>query len=497
MLTTMEQEDLINKIAELGGKGLKDEDILYEGQKLILPESFKGQLNKAIEFLALRMAEEDEEASFSRKFNYRPWDGGLCAYRALKKAFGMVHGKTSHSFFGKRPPEYIHVPISPTETEEVPWGQFQIPLLDNTIIRFGATQDKEYGIVFQIQVQAPRKYRFVVEGLFKLVADELATGSIYRGHAIDGQETPQFLDLRGLDASKVVYSEQVQADLEAHIWAPMRYATAHRELGLPLKRAILLDGTYGTGKSLAGYLTARVAEQCGWTFIMARPGRDNFLQVMQTARLYQSPERGAIVFFEDAESVTSVDQTDMISQVLDTFDGIQAKDTSIMVVLTTNHPELIHKAMHRPGRVDAQITIGELDAVGIEKLVRVSIPADRMSVEIDFAPIVAACKGYVPAFVKEAADRSLRYALARNGGQLDGQLISTQDLVHAANGLRPQFIRMNEATESSTAEKPLSLVIKDATKSAVAALATKEPTEDFTENIWDMEAVEAAQNNHN
>src|SRR3990167_10320825 len=101
----------------------------------------------------------------------------------------------------------------------------------------------------------------------------------------------------------------------------MRYATAHRELGLPLKRAILLDGTYGTGKSLAGYLTARVAETNGWTFLMARPGRDNFLQVMQTARLYQP----AVVFFEDAETVTGYESNDLINQVLDTFDGIQSK----------------------------------------------------------------------------------------------------------------------------------------------------------------------------
>lgn len=489
MLTATEQNELLNKIAELGGKGFKEEDIVYEGNKLVLPTPFKGNLNRAVDFLITKIKEEDEMANFGRTFNYRPWDGAICAFRGLKKAFGMIHGKTTFSLFGPNPPEYIQVPISAKETEEAPWGAFTIPLLENTTVFFGETRS-EYGKVFTISIEAPRKHRFVIEGIFKVVADELATGSIYRGHAIDGQTMPTFLDLTGLDANKIVYSEQVMADLRAHIWSVMRYPVQNKELGLSLKRAILLLGTYGTGKSLAGYLTARVAEENAWTFIMARPGRDNFLEVMQTARLYQP----AVVFFEDAETVTGADQTDMISQVLDTFDGIQAKDTSIMVVLTTNHPELIHKGMHRPGRVDAQIEIGPLDARGIETLITVNIPDAVLSPKVHWDEVVAACQGYVPAFVKEVADRAIRYALVRSEGRLDYQ-ITTEDLVHAAQGLRAQFIRMDESSEFATSEKPLSLLVMEAAKKGVAAIAA--PSEDAHERMWNTEELAIVQNGHN
>lgn len=485
MLTDEETKTLIDQISELGGRAFKDEDILYEGVKLVVPKQFEGQLAKAIKFLEDKTKEEEEDASFSRTFKYRPWDGAYCAFKALKDAFGLVQGKATYSwFFGKQPPQYIQVPISATETAEVPWGQFIVPILEGIKFTFGEGADKELGKVFRITAVGPRKHRFLVEGLFKLVEEELVRSSIYKGKPIDGQETPQFLDLRGLDTSKIIYSDQVQTDLEAHIWSVVRYPDTYRKLGMQLKRAILLFGPYGTGKSLAGYLTALECEKYHWTFIMARPGRDDFLQVMQTARLYQP----AVVFFEDAETVAGANDKDMISTVLDVFDGIQSKTTSLMVVLTTNHPEMIHKGMHRPGRVDAQIEIGALDADAIQRLITANIPARNMADGIDWPQVVAANEGYVPAFVAEAAARAIRYALPRNEGSLEGITIDTLDLVHAAQGLRPQFERMLGAPESKDKDLSLQAQVEAATKQAVAWLATPHDAEPFAE-VWNTERL--------
>lgn len=487
MLSKEAQQDLINQIAELGGKAFKEEDIVFEGTKLVLPEGFRGDLERAITFLKRRVREDEEIAVFQRTFKYRPWDGAVCAYRAMKQAFGMVHGKTVHTLFGDQPPKYIQVPISATETEEAPWGQFQIPLLENTLINFSSTNDSEHGKVFEIVVDAPRKHRFVIEGIFKLVENELDQHSIYRGHAIDGQEHPQFLDLSKLDRNKIVYSEQVTIDMEANIWSVMRYPEQQKKFGLPLKRAILISGTYGVGKTLAGFLTAIEAEANGWTFLMSRPGRDNFLTVMQTARLYQP----ACVFFEDAENMAGGADNDTITEILDVFDGIQAKNTNLMVVLTTNHPDLIHKGMHRPGRVDSQIEIGSLDNKGIERLIRALIPNDILSDTVDFEPIFEACQEFVPAFIKETADRAIRYSLVRTNGVLHN--IDTEDLVNAAKGLRPQFLRMQGASESTIGEKSLSALIRDAAQEGVAVLAT--PAHKAFPEVWDKAKLAQAQRN--
>ncbi len=439
----LRQEALLRNIAELGGKGMKEEDIVYQGDKVVLPSRWRGDIHSAIDYLETKRDEEEEISVFTRAYNFRPWDGAFNAIQAMKKAFGMVSGKTIHTMFGAIRPTYIQIPTGVTTSEEVPWGKFEIPLLKKTTFTFGSTRSKDYGQIFEIRIEAPRKERFVIEGLFKLIAEELAANSIYRGKAVDGQEQPAFLDLRGFDPSKVVYSEQVQSDLDAHLWGVLRYSEANRELGLSLKRSLLLTGPYGTGKSLAGFRTALEAQKAGWTFIMARPGRDSFTDVMQTARLYQP----AVVFMEDVDTVAKAENEGAISELLDLFDGIQAKNTDLVVVLTTNHPELLHKGMMRPGRLDAIIEINALDASGIERLMRTAIDAKRLADDLDFVPVVKACEGYMPAFVKEAADRAVRYALARSEGNIGDYIITTADLVHAATGLRPQFERMQEAPE--------------------------------------------------
>ena len=481
---------LLQKIAELGGQGMKDDDIVYEGTKLVLPSRWRGTLDDAINYLVTKRDEEDETSNFSRTYNFRPWDGAYNAIQAMKKAFGMVAGKTTYSFFGKSSPSYIQVPVGVSETVEVPWGEFTVPFLKNTTFSFGATKNADFGTIFRMNVTSPRKNKAVIEGLFKLVDEELEKGSIYRGKAIDGQEHPQFLDLRGFDPAKVVYSEQVQSDLDAHLLGVLRYSDANRELGLSLKRSILLTGPYGTGKTLAGFRTAKEAVDFGWTFIMARPGRDNFADVMQTARLYQP----AVVFMEDADTIASADD-DYISKLLDIFDGIQAKNTDLVVVLTTNHPEFLHKGMMRPGRLDAIIEIGALDGAGIERLMRSSIDAKRFDKDIDFAPVVTACEGYMPAFVKEAADRAVRYALARSGGNIGNYLITTEDLVHASAGLRSQFERMQGAPEHADKDafvEGLTSIVEGANVRTLARVTAD--SDDAREDVWNLTEIRKVQN---
>lgn len=482
--------ELFSKIAELGGKGMKEEDIQYVGAKLVLPEKWRGNIGAAVAYLKKKQQEDEEISSFTRTYNYRPWDGAVNAIRALKKAFGMVSGQATQTFFGPIPPKYIQVPISVHETEEVPWGEFTIPLLENSTISFGAEKVADFGQVFKLNIDAPRKHKFVIEGLFKLVDEELKAGSIYRGKAITGQATPQFFDISGFDESKVVYAEHVQASLEADLWGPIRYRSQSRAEGLPGKRSVLLFGPYGTGKSLAGMRTAVEAVEGGYTFLMARPGRDSFTEVMQTARLYQP----AVVFMEDVETVASAENASKISEMLDIFDGIQAKSTEIMIALTTNHPDALHKGFLRPGRLDAIIEIANLDGAGIAKLIQ-CVVGQRLAPEIDWALVAEAAKDYLPAFVKETGDRAIRYMIARNGGKVDADsLITTEDLVHSAKALRPQFERMQDAPEFSTGDTladSLGKVTEAATKRAVAEIAA--PAGDAMDEVWNTPALQKAQ----
>jgi hypothetical protein len=69
----------------------------------------------------------------------------------------------------------------------------------------------------------------------------------------------------------------------------------------------------------------------------------------------------------------------------------------------------------------------------------------------------------MPAYVKEGADRAFRYSLARSEGNLNDVTISTADLCHAMDGLRPQLELMQSVEKK---EEPITL--DDLIRNAVA-----------------------------
>jgi transitional endoplasmic reticulum ATPase len=453
-------EDALEQLARVGGKLTAEEDILFQGTKLVLPETM--ELREAIRFLNEKMEEDQRTMTFDRVFKYRPWDGAHATMAVLKRTFGAVTQRATRSFFGDVPPALKTINVGPDETAQVPWGRMGIVHLPGLDVYLDSVEDEEFGIVFHVMAQGPRKYRHHVEGIFSLIEKELASNSIYRGKAFDGQKMPQFLDLSGVDGDKVIYSDLTMEQLDANIWSVLRWPDVLEELGMPLKRAVLLEGPYGTGKTLAAYLTAKIAVENGWSFLLCRPGQDNLMEVMSTARLYQP----AVVFFEDVDAIAGGENN--IPRLLDIFDGIKAKGTRIMCVLTTNHVERIHKGMVRPGRLDAVIHIGALDASGLRRLVEAVVPYDLLDVAIDWEAVCGAMEGFLPAFARESIDRAIRYNVARNQGKATE--LATADFVAAALGLRPQLELMQGAKDTqdkNALDDALSKVIIDAAADAV------------------------------
>lgn len=441
-------QDLIHKEAyaaleQLGGKAFHEEDIIFKGDQLILPE--KNTLDEVIQTLTKKKAEWENDAEFLRIFNYRPWDVAYCANNALKRAFGVVghNHRIVMTFFGpeKAPPQMLTVPTGPHTSEQVPWGALELPFLPKVAFHLGATNDKQHGQVGYVNATGPKKHRFAIQGIFDLIEKELEENSLYRGKAFDGQDTPQFLDLSKIDPDKIIYSHEVLRNLEASLWTPLVHNSATKKMKLPFKRAVMLAGDFGVGKSLAINRTGQIAEQEGVTFILVRPGRDDLRQAMLTARMYQP----AVVAFEDVETLASSENdAATMSEILDLFDGIEAKNSEVMLVLTSNHAEKLHAGMLRPGRLDDLIHIGPPDTDGIRRLVEVNMPDGTLADTINWQEVGESMESYLPAFIVEASQRALRYMISRTDGKADDK-IRTEDLVDSANGLRPQYTLMQAA----------------------------------------------------
>lgn len=443
-------QDTLNKLREIGGGKITEESgIAYHlGKQILLPEgmSYK-QAAKLTQAQAISM---EEVHAFTKIFRYRPFDGAYALQETLKEIFGLSGtGKTIHSMFGSTPPQYINVEIGIGQEVRVPWGHIDFPPFEGTFI-LSASHDPQYGLLFQVTCQAPKKYEPEINGLWIAVEDTLRRKSIYKGKAIigvgkvtrEGMEMPTFLDPYAINPEKVAYRQEVFDRLDASVWGPIRTADLQRQSGLKLNRKTLLYGPYGTGKSLAGGLTARTAVDNGWTFIQTKTGEEELDKVLKTAELYAP----AVVFIEDIDTLIESDPSEM-ARLLELFDGVSSKNKEVMVLMTSNHAESLSKGMTRVGRIDASIEIGDLDREGIERLIAATFSPETLDDAIDFDSICESMEGYEPAFIMGTFNLTKSNAIIRTGSQ--NFKLTTKDFVLAADTLRNQH-----DTHTNAADRP-------------------------------------------
>lgn len=439
------KDEILGVLTELGSGTLGDESIEFTGTKFKLPAMLEGRMDEVIAYLEeYRVQQETETAFSSGVMPYRPMDGAAAFERAMMRLFGTVGiGKATVTFFGKRPPQRRTIPISLTQTLQVPWGEVKfLPLQATFTLR---AEESDIGMLFVVDCIAPKKYPAAIEGIFQVIRDELDKRSIYRGQAIDANgDTPQFINPYAVSKEEVVYAESVMTQLTASLWTPIRHSATLRRAKQSLKRCVLLHGPYGTGKTLAGLLTAQEAVEHGWTYILVRSGQDPFA-ALQTAKLYGP----AVVVIEDIDQIAAatVGGRSGISYILDALDNAQDKNKPVICLMTSNFARDIDKGLYRPGRIDAVVHVEHLDAAGFEKLIKVSLPGNMVE-GLDYARIAKACEGFLPAFMTEVIARTVMYAVARLDGALP-DVLATEDFEGAAEGVRLQLELQNEAKESS------------------------------------------------
>jgi hypothetical protein len=435
--------DAVNALlSQLGQSRVQDDSLIYEGEKWVIPAVYQGKLQQGIDFLRNHMKQDEMKFDFTKILPYRPYDGAYAFMQVMRNLTGTTgFGVARMTFFGPQPPEFVSIKLDAAgHTAQVPWGLVNFPAYEATFdVGYG---ENENGYCFSLTVNAPRKWRKEIEAIFTMIEDYLKSNSIYKGKAINGHGMePEFIDLTGVDPEQVVYSQDVMDDLLAHVWSPIRYSSNMRRQGLPLKRAVLFAGPFGTGKTLGVMLTAKEAVEQGWTFIMCRTGKDDPAVVMKTAELYAP----AVVAIEDLDVHAGTSTKVEISRLLEMLDGAVTKGKEIIGLFTTNHIEEIQKGALRPGRIDAVIQITKLDEPAFRRLIVNTLSNDFLASDIDWGRVAKAFEGFLPAFVVEAARRSQRYIMAHNDG-VPG-IVSTEALERAAATLRPQLDMMEGAKE--------------------------------------------------
>lgn len=436
----------------------KDVGIQRGGAEITVPPGMS--LAEARVWLKRREDQDNQQVSILEMIDAFPLEG---AY-ALAKALARIYGFTSlvtvpGSFFsGPRPPMMVGIQVSPTQTEQVPWGRIEIPALEGGYLETSIAE-KDDRLVFQITGQVLQKFKDNVREIADLTRKIIETESIYRGKAIrvkfpeseedyDPRECPKFIDTSAVRENELVFSADVARAITTSLFTPIENTANCRKYQIPLKRGVLLEGPFGCGKSLTANVTAKKCEDNGWTFIYL-----SSVSELETAIHFARSYQPAVIFAEDIDRVMDGDRDEEMDKILNTIDGVDTKDMELIVVLTTNHVENIEPAMMRPGRLDAVISVKAPDAAASIALVRL-YARGRLDETSDLTGVGKRLDGQIPAVIREVVERSKLAAVARlkDGEEL---LLRGEDLEFAAGEMLNHLALMTPkpADERSDVEK--------------------------------------------
>jgi len=218
---------------------------------------------------------------------------------------------------------------------------------------------------------------------------------------------------------------------------------AYSELGVPAFRKYLLYGAPGNGKSLLCQAIAadQIAKKRVVVFVSAS---DNFgadFNKIQSALTIARRNRFAVlIIVEEIDSY--VTNPAMRAQVLDLLDGFEApaNPAGSVLVMTTNHPEMLDESILRFGRVDQRWEIPNIQTAEEAQLLLQRYLGDLYESE-DHAPVAKDMIGLPRVFARELAFASRMRAAQAGEIHLNGHLRATFKAMKTQATRGDEFLR--------------------------------------------------------
>ena len=209
----------------------------------------------------------------------------------------------------------------------------------------------------------------------------------------------KFKDVAGLDEEKEELVEIVD-----FLKRPEKFT----KMGAKIPRGVLLYGKPGTGKTLiakaiAGEANVPFISMSGSEFIEMFAG----LGASRVRKLFEKARKLApcIVFIDEIDAIgarrtsnsgAETENNQTLNQLLVEMDGFSSEET-IIVLAATNRPEMLDKALLRPGRFDRQITIPVPDLKGRLEILKIHSEDKRLSDSVNLESIAEDTAGFTGA----------------------------------------------------------------------------------------------------
>ena len=208
-----------------------------------------------------------------------------------------------------------------------------------------------------------------------------------------------FKDVAGLDEER-----QEMVEIVDFLKKPKKFL----DMGAKIPRGVLLCGNPGTGKTLiakaiAGEANVPFISMSGSEFIEMFAG----LGASRVRKLFEKARKMApcIVFIDEIDAIGSrrttssgaeSENNQTLNQLLVEMDGFDTEE-AIIVLAATNRPEMLDKALLRPGRFDRQITIGLPDLNGREAILKIHAKNKKLDQTVNLRSIAEDTAGFTGA----------------------------------------------------------------------------------------------------
>ena len=209
----------------------------------------------------------------------------------------------------------------------------------------------------------------------------------------------RFKDVAGLDEEKEELIEIVD-----FLKTPEKFT----KMGAKIPRGVLLYGKPGTGKTLiakaiAGEANVPFISMSGSEFVEMFVG----LGASRVRKLFEKARKLApcIVFIDEIDAIGArrtgnsggeSENNQTLNQLLVEMDGFSSEET-IIVLAATNRPEMLDKALLRPGRFDRQITIPSPDIRGRLEILKIHAKDKKISDNVNLESIAEDTAGFTGA----------------------------------------------------------------------------------------------------
>ncbi|RVU54247.1 ATP-dependent metallopeptidase FtsH/Yme1/Tma family protein [Anaerosphaera multitolerans] len=256
-----------------------------------------------------------------------------------------------------------------------------------------------------------------------------------------------FDDVAGQDEAKESLTEMID-----FLKNPKKY----HEIGAKQPKGALLVGPPGTGKTL---LAKAFAGEAGVPFysISGSEFVEMFVGVgaSRVRDLFEQAQKNApsIIFIDEIDAIgksrdnqlgSNDEREQTLNQLLAEMDGFDS-EKGVVVLAATNRPEILDKALLRPGRFDRRIIVDKPDLLGRESILKVHAKKVKLDPNVDLHAIALATSGATGADLANMINEGALLAVKENRKTVNqGDLMEAVEVVIAGKEKKDRIMNAKE-----------------------------------------------------